>query len=136
MVTVMKINLARFAIMLPFLAVCGLIFVRALDFRLAPALLAGLKVIWIGIVLQPIAALLMISSQSSDSYRFGFVLGALVFIFSGLACGIFFFFPINPLLQIGAGLGLGLLSAAAFLLYERSFDRVRFDLVPLRTTQK
>lgn len=136
MTTVMKINLARFAVMLPFLAICGLIFIRVLEFRFAPALLAGAKLIWIGIVLQPIAALLMISSQSSDSQRGTFVLGALVFIFAGLTCGVLLFLAGNALFETGAGLGLGVLSGGAFLLYQRAFDRVRFDLVPLRTTPR
>jgi hypothetical protein len=136
MMTVMKINLARFVVMLPFLAICGLVFIRALDFRFGPAVLAGLKLIWIGIVLQPVAALLMISSQSSDSSRATFVLGALIFIFAGLACGVLLFLPVNALIQMSAGLGLGALSGGAFLLYERAFDRVRFDLVPLKTTQR
>jgi hypothetical protein len=133
MVTVMKINLLRFAIMLPLLAVCGFVFFRVLDFNWVPALLAGAKLVWVCIALQPIAALLMISSQSSDSHRASFVLGALVFIFGGLACGVLFFFPLNALLQLAAGLGLGLLSAGAFLLYERSFNRIRFDLTPVRS---
>jgi hypothetical protein len=51
-----------------------------------------------------------------------------------LACGVLFFFPVNALLQLVAGLGLGLLSAGAFLFYERSFNRIRFDLTPVRSS--
>ncbi len=133
MITVLKINLARFFLLLPILLLCGVFFVKSLGLETGPSIITGLKLIWLAIVLQPVGALLMVSSQSSDSYRPSFVFAALFFILATLASGVFFFMGTNVWLLLASAIALALLPLSGLLLYGRSFNRVRFDLIPVRT---
>ena len=133
MSTVIKINLARFLMLLPVLFPAAFFLIKTLNFNNGFDLLAVLKLFWLAIVLQPFAALAPVSSVSGDSQKPAFVLGALVIILTTAGCGITFFLSTNPRFLLGSGIMVTLLPWASLILYGRLFNRNRFDLIPIRT---
>ena len=127
-VTILKINTARYALVLPLIA-AGMV-VMGGTLRASLDATEWWRLVALGFLAQPMLALTPISSASNDSSRFCFAVLAVVYIIAIVGVGCSFVFVQRPALILGSGLGLGVLVAGGVMLYARRFNCSRFDLVP------
>jgi hypothetical protein len=132
MTTVMKVNLTRFLIVFPLVVLALAFAANALQLKTSLTVLA-LKLLVLGIALQPFAALLPLSGGSNDSQRGGFAVLALIIALSTVGCGVTFFIAQSLLVILISGAMTCGLSFGSLRLYGSLFNRLRFDLIPIRT---
>jgi hypothetical protein len=128
---VLKINLARFVISVPF--VLGALFILTKNPLLAQShiLEIGLKLIALGLMIQPIRAFAPISRGTNDTQKLGHAVSAILLIIGWIASAITFVMAWNPVLALPAGVATAGLSVLSLFLYGRWFNRSQIDLVPL-----
>jgi hypothetical protein len=129
---VLKINVAStFVLMLFFLV----LYAASGGFQ-SPAIEDGLKWIVVAVMAQPLLVIAAISPRTNDAQNMSFAWRAFGLILVMLGAGVTFFMATKWWVVALAGLLTAAASVLALVLYARSFNRSRFDLVPMRKTDE
>jgi hypothetical protein len=126
----LKVNLARFFLCAP-VALGMIVFVLLSNSNSSGlALLASVKFVVLGLVVQPVMVIGLISPQTNDSQKHKVIFLALLFIISMAVSCIIFIMTSSPQVLFISGTILALLAIGTLASYGRLFNRSRFDLVP------
>jgi hypothetical protein len=128
---VLKVNLARIAICVPFV-LAALVILAANPYLAQTHVFGmGIKLVLLGLMAQPIVAFGPISPGTNDTQELGRAVIAIIWSIALLGAGITFFMAWNSVVMLVAGLAMTVLSVLALTLYGRWFNGSRIDLVPL-----
>jgi hypothetical protein len=133
--TVLKVNVANFVLAIPLLLVLVAFLSGNFGLSIGITEWAGLKLVALGLMLQPALAIFCISPRTNDTQKPVVILAALVLILMLLGAGATFIFSNRPLEFLPAGIAVGILSTLVLVLYGRRFNRNGFDLVPVATAE-
>ena len=132
----LKVNLARFLLCLP-IAIGLIVFVLLWSSQGSGlALLASIKFLVLGLVVQPVLVVGLISPNTNDSQKLKVVFLAGFFIISMVVSCIIFVLASSTEVLLISGTILALLVGGAFATYGRLFNRSQFDLVPPPSSSK
>ena len=127
---VLKINLLRFLLYLPLVATGLILVVGKMRSDWASTIALGSKVIFLGLIAQPILAIAQISPGTNDGKKPVVILAALAFFILQLASGMTFIAAESPVLLVTSAIVSAMVSCCALLLYGRLYNKNRFDLLP------
>jgi len=132
---VILVNLVRYCSVLPLLAAAAAAIALKAQWNSATAVWIGLKVIILGLLLQPVLPVLFISPGTNDTRKPLFMISVLVLSLALIACTVACLIVEKTLLVFLADLAFGLLSLTGLFWYGWMFNHDRFDLIPAQTAQ-
>jgi hypothetical protein len=130
---VVTVNLIRYCCCLPLLAGVAAALAIQGHWDTTATVWIGLKVVSLGLLLQPVLPILFLSPGTNDTQKKLFMLLAIGMSVALIGCGAIFMMSKTMWAVVLAGSGFGVLSLATLLCYGRMFDHNRFDLVPAQT---
>jgi hypothetical protein len=132
----LKVNLARFLLCTP-IALGLVAFVLFLNRNSCGlALLGSIKFLVLGVLVQPLLVIGLISPNTNDSQKLKVVFQACFFIVSMVVSCIVFVLASSPQVLLISGAILAVLAPGALASYGRLFARSQFDLVPPPSSSK
>jgi hypothetical protein len=131
---VVTVNLIRYCCCLPLLAGVATVLTIKAHWDITATVWTSLKVIVLGVLLQPLLPILFLSPGTNDTQKPLFMLSVIGISLTLIGCGAVFMFANTVWAIVLAGAIFGLLSLGALLVYGRMFNHNRFDLVPAQST--
>lgn len=130
-VLMLKINSVRYLLFAPVIACLALLAIYKANVGESVTIHYGLKILGLGLLVQPLLVLAPISPCTNDTRNFSLTAMAVLLICGLIAAAFVFVFATGLVTTVISAVVVGALSVALWLLYGRHFDRTRIDLVPL-----